>query len=606
MRTYGLSGSGMDIDQMVKDLMQARRASFDKVWQQKTQTEWQKKDYNTMHKLSQDFRNNTIFDFRKTGSLLPKQVSSSNESILSATANADAANVSHSVIVNQLADGVKLSSSSSINGSGTLVDQFGYTAGTTLDFKINGQAVSVSVTDTTTINDVVSAINKTDANVKANYDATLDRFYIYSNKTGADAKVDFTGSSATGLDLILDKLKLGTVTNQGMVSNAELGISAANYTTQTLSDAFGISGVFSIDVSTSSGTHNIPIDGALNTLSDIIGAINLYAGADAASYDATTQKVTIKADADGSAFSISSNGATGQDFLINQLKLTAFGQDAEIKLDGVDLTQASNNFTVSGVAYNLKSVSTTPTSINIQPDIDKTIDNVKSFVDSYNTMIGAVNAELIEDKYRGFMPLTDAQKKDMKENDIKAWEEKAHSGLLRRDPILSDMITSLRSAFSNPISGLTGDYRSASSIGIVTGSYIDEDGNMTSEFSNGGKLYVDEDELRKALTKDPDIVSKIFGTSGDTKETKGVAHRLYDQMYISIDKIKDQAGLPGAPDTQSFLAKRLENYTESLNTMDLRLRNVEELYYRQFDAMEAALNRLNQQNTWLLEQFGGS
>ncbi|MBC2723824.1 MAG: hypothetical protein HGJ97_14265, partial [Desulfosporosinus sp.] len=349
MRTYGLSGSGMDVDQMVKDLMKARRASFDKVWQQKTQTEWQKKDYNTMYTLSQDFRNSTIFDFRKSGSLLPKQVTSSNDSVLSATANADAANVSHSVVVSQLADGVKLSSSDSINASGTLVSQFGYTAGSTLDFKINGQGVSVSVTDTTTIYDVVSAINQTDANVKANYDTTLDRFYIYSNKTGAEAKVDFTGSSSTGLDFILNKLKLGTVTDQGMVSNAELGIDAASYTTKTISEAFGISGVFSIDVKTSTGTHNIPINGASNTLSDIIGAINSYAGSEVASYDATTQKVTLKADADGNAFSISSNDATGQDFLINQLKLTTFGQDAKLKLDGVDIARSTNSFTISGV-----------------------------------------------------------------------------------------------------------------------------------------------------------------------------------------------------------------------------------------------------------------
>jgi len=496
MRTYGLSGSGMDIDQMVKDLMKARRASFDKVWQQKTQMEWQKKDYNTTYTLSEDFRNSTISDFRKTASLQPKQVTSSDDSILSATANADAANVSYSVVVNQLAEGVKLSSSGEIGGSGTLVSQFGYTAGDTLDLKINGQAVSINVTATTTLYDVVSAINKSDANVKANYDATLDRFYIYSNKTGAEAKVDFTGSSATGQDFILNKLKLGA--------------------------------------------------------------------------------------------------------------MTTFGQDARINLDGVDITQATNSFTISGVTYNLKSESATPTNISIQPDIDKTIANVKAFVDSYNTMLGAVTSEMNETKYRDFLPLTDAQKADMKENDIKAWEEKARSGLLRRDPILSDMITNLRSAFSTPISGLTGDYRSASSIGIITGSYIDEDGNITTESSNGGKLYVNEDELRKALTEDPDIVYKIFGSSGDTKETKGVAQRLYDQMYTSINKLKDQSGIPSTTDTNSFLAKRLENYTESLSAMDRRLMTIEERYYRQFDAMEAALNKLNQQNGWLLEQFSSN
>ena len=33
IRTYGLSGSRMDVDQLVKDLMSARREQYNKVWQ---------------------------------------------------------------------------------------------------------------------------------------------------------------------------------------------------------------------------------------------------------------------------------------------------------------------------------------------------------------------------------------------------------------------------------------------------------------------------------------------------------------------------------------------------------------------------------------------
>lgn len=599
MRTYGLSGSGIDVDQMVKDLMKARRASYDTTWQKKTQAEWQKKDYNSMYTLVQDFRNSTVFDFRKTSSLQPKLVTSSNDSVLTATANADAANVSHAVKVSQLADGVKLSSGSAINGSGTLVSQFGYAEGSTLDFKINGQAVSVKITDTTSLYDVASAINKTDAKVKASYDTTLDRFFLYSNKTGSDAQVDFGGSSADGLDFIFNKLKLGTVTNQGMVSNAQLGPDAA---TKTVGEAFGISGNFTITVTTASGSHNISVDGSRN-LSAIIGDINDSLDSQIASYDTETQKLTLKATEGSGTFSISSSDAAGRDFLINQLKLTSYGQDAKINIDGVDVTQASNNFTISGVTYNLKSVSTAPTNISIQADIDKTIANVKAFVDNYNTMIKAVNTELNEDKYRDFLPLTDAQKADMKDSDIDTWQTKAHSGLLRRDPILTELMNNIRSAFSSPVSGLAGDYRSASSIGITTGKYLDEDGNITTELGNGGRLYVDEKELRKALTEDPDIVYKIFGTSGDTTATKGVANRLYDQMDSSLNKLKDKAGIPGVTDTSSFLAKQLKNYTDNLSTLNLKLNDMQERYYRQFDAMEVALSKINQQSSWLLQQF---
>jgi flagellar hook-associated protein 2 len=507
MRTYGLSGSGMDIDQMVKDLMKARRVSYDKVWQKKTQVEWKKQDVNTIYTLADDFRNKTIADFKKQTTLSPKQVTSTNETVASATANADAANVSHSLIVQQLADGVKLSSSGSITDTtagktkGTLADQFdGITATSEFNLAINGKTIAVK--GSMTLNEVVSSINKAGADVKANYDTTLDRFYLYSNKTGAAATVSFAGTDTAGLNF-LSKLK---------------------------------------------------IDG--------------------------TQTYT--------------------------------GQDAIVKLDGVELKQSSNTFTVSGVTYTLKATSfldtngdPIPTSIGVQPDIDKTIANVQSFVDSYNTFMALIQKELKEDKYSDFAPLTDAQKADMKDSEIKAWEEKAKSGSLRRDPILTQMASGLRMSFTEPIKGLTGKYQNATDIGIGTGKYFDDDGNLTTEASNGGKIYVDKDELRKALEEDPDVVFNIFGTPGDTQSTEGVANRLYDQMQTTLSRLKTEAGTPNVTDTTSNMAKSIASYKDQLYDMNSRLAQVEARYYKQFNAMETALNNLSKQSAWLSQQLGG-
>lgn len=515
MRTYGLSGSGMDVDQMVKDLMKARRASYDKVWQKKTQLEWKKQDYNTMYSLTEDFRNSTLSDFRKQSNLIPKQVTSTNDTVISATANGEAANVSHAIIVNQLADGVKLSSSDKITdtasgkSNATLVKQFGYNSAdnTELKFVINGKNVNINITDKTTIYDVVSGINNSGAGVKANYDATLDRFYFYSNKTGASATVNFTDSNLEAIDFVANKLKIDSVSETNLVFN---------------------------------------------------------------------------------------------------------GKNAKVNIDGVDLEQASNSFQVSGVSYNLKSVSSIDpndntkrlaTSISIQADIDKTISTVKSFVDTYNSFLKAINTELNETKYRDFLPLTDAQKTDMKDSDIKAWEEKAKSGTLRRDSLLSQIASTMRLDFANPIQGLSGKYKSAADIGVSTASYVDSDGSMSSELGNGGKIYVDEDKLRKALEEDPDIVYKMFGSSGDTAATQGVATRLYNQMYNSMKSIKDVAGYPDTTDTTSSWAKQLQDFDDRLYDMSDRLQQMEDRYYKQFDAMETALSKLTQQSSWLSQQF---
>ncbi|CVK21625.1 flagellar filament capping protein FliD [Sporomusa sphaeroides] len=521
IRTYGLSGSGMDVDQMVKDLMKARRTSYDKVWQQKTQVEWKKKDFNTLYTLTQDFRNKVVFDFRKQSSLQPKAVSSTNDLVVSATANGDAANVTHSLVVKRLAEGVTWTSSGSITDTGngkskeSLVKQFdGITAGSTLDFKINGKQIEVKVTEETSLNDVVSQINNAGAGVKANYDATLDRFFLYSDTTGAAAGIDFTGSSAAGLNFLGENLKLGS---------------------------------------------------------------------------------EIVTDPD---------------------KQSRSGKDALIVLDGVELTQSANEFQISGVSYNLKSVSATSgtdadgnpiyvsTQINVKADIEKTIANVKAFIEDYNTFLSVYNGELKEDKYRDFMPLTDAQRADLKDSEIAAWEAKAKSGMLRQDPILNQTVNSLRLSFVEPVKGLTGAYRSAVDIGIGTGAYIDSDGKFNAADSkNPGKLYVNEKTLREALEEDPDAVFKIFGTSADTAEDSGVANRLYSQLNTAMSQLKDEAGLPDAVDVQSNLAKRLTSYNDRLTSMMNSLAATEERYYNQFNAMEAALSRLSSQSSWLMQQF---
>lgn len=622
-RTYGLSGSGMDVDQMVKDLMKARRASYDKVWQKKTQTEWKKKDYNTVYTLAEDFRNNTLFEFKKQNTLTPKQVTSTNDTVVSATANSEAANVSHSIIVNQLADGVKMSSSDKITDTSagksneSLVKQFGYDASKNpeLNLAINGKTVKVKITDQTTIYDVVNSINNSGAEVKANYDRTLDRFYLYSNKTGEAAQIDFTGSDAAGLDFIFNKLKINTITGKGISSSASLGLADA---TGTLSSAFGITDAFSFDVTKSDGTKTtINIDPSTKTLANVLDQIKTAAGASSAIYDSASGKVIIKAGT--SNFTLSSTSSTGQDFLTNKLKLAQYGQgqDAKVNIDGVDLAQSSNSFQVSGVSYNLKSVSALDpsdstntrrlaTNINIQADIDKTVSLVKSFKDTYNTFLKAINTELNETKYRDFMPLTDAQKAEMKDSDIKAWNDKAQSGILRNDSILSEMVNNMRMDFATPIEGLTGKYKCAADIGIGTDSYIDDDGKLNDQFTNGGKIYVDEEKLEKALEEDPDAVYKIFGNIGDTTDTQGVANRLYNQMYSSMKRLKDEAGYPGVTDTSSSLALDLRDYDKRLYDMNDRLKQAEDRYYKQFDAMETALSRMNQQSAWLSQQLGGN
>ena len=69
----------------------------------------------------------------------------------------------------------------------------------------------------------------------------------------------------------------------------------------------------------------------------------------------------------------------------------------------------------------------TTADITVSKNIDSVVDQIKSFVEQYNTIMTDVGTKLNEKRYRTYNPLTDEQKSEMKEEDIKKWEEKALS-----------------------------------------------------------------------------------------------------------------------------------------------------------------------------------
>lgn len=603
MRTYGLSGSGMDIDQIVKDLMKARRTSYDKMWQKKTQLEWKKADYNTMYTTLRDYRNTTVFNYKLQSTLMPKTISSTAESTVTATANADAANVSHSINVTQLAEGAKLTSAGNISvpsaSKDTLRTQFGMTTGTADTFDIvlkNGTTSKTITVDTNkSIYDFVSSINNSGVGIKASYDATLDRFFLNTTGSGENVGIDFSDTTdADGRNFINKTLKLADVTTfstTGKTGGPLTGVGGGD-----LLSTLGLSGTAILKLTNGTSTTNITIDSNVDTLDSLITKIN-DAGVNAfSSYNGS--EFTLKATS--GTLSVAGSDQVAIDLLnslqlgINQTLPMVTGKDAQFNLDGVNLTQTSNSFTITEVTYNLKA--TGAANIVVSSDNDKAIANVKAFIDSYNETIAKINSEINEPKYSDFMPLTSEQKTDMKDSEITEWEKKAKSGMLRHDSILQDTIYKLRNAISTSVSGLSGKYTNLSSIGITTG-----------EYTEGGKLYLDENKLKTALEEDPDIVSKLFSSTGDTSSQQGVAVRFYDILKTSMDKIGTVAGYSSTidDDSNSSLAKQIISYTTDLDNLNDRLADIEDRYYKQFDAMEVMLSKMNQQSSWLSQQLGG-
>ncbi|HZK54560.1 MAG TPA: flagellar filament capping protein FliD [Desulfosporosinus sp.] len=498
--TYGLSGSGMDIDSIVKSLMTTQQAKADALLQKKTVTEWQKAAYNAVYDDINAFRT-SVFNFKLQSTLSPNKVSSSNASVATVTAISDAADVNHSLVVTQLAGGVNLTSSATITavaapdklnignqmyGGAAPIGLYKFTIS-------NGEeSKEITIDPAKSINDLVSQINSAGVNVKASYDSTLDRFFMSTTNTGSFAEIkivnDVANDVSWGADFFVDKLKL-------------------------------------------------PIE-------------------------------------------VSTTGKTGK--------------AAEFTLDDVALTQANNSFSISGLTYNLTGVSATPVNISVTNDTDKALASIQSLVDSYNKILADINGKMNETRYKDFPPLTDAQKSVMKETDITAWETKAKSGMLHNDSTLASLVNSMRSAFSNPVTGSTPPYNSGASIGITTGSYTE-----------GGKLYLNTDKLRTALQANPDVLNQMFGATGTDFNTQGIAGRLYDGIKTKMDQVAQIAGTTGGAqyDTQSNFAKKISAYDLQINHQADRFSVVEAAYYRKFNAMELALQQMNSQSSWL-QSFG--
>lgn len=117
MRIGGIV-SGMDTEQMVKDLMRAERVRVDKLFRQEEALKWKREALNTTNKTLAEFILKMRSDFgltttTSTGSVLNRTTSSfdwvkkasiSDESIVKATATASAMEGTHKIKVEQLAE----------------------------------------------------------------------------------------------------------------------------------------------------------------------------------------------------------------------------------------------------------------------------------------------------------------------------------------------------------------------------------------------------------------------------------------------------------------------------------------------------------------------
>ncbi|MBG9586616.1 flagellar filament capping protein FliD [Cytobacillus firmus] len=277
------------------------------------------------------------------------------------------------------------------------------------------------------------------------------------------------------------------------------------------------------------------------------------------------------------------------------------GENAAFVINGLSTTRHSNTFDLNGVNITLKKEFDDGTSatLSINNDGNKVFENIKSFVEKYNELIGKINGKVSEEKYRSYTPLTDEQREQLGDKQQELWEEKAKSGLLRRDSILTGALTSMRMKMYQPVSNndINPLYNQLASIGITT----------TSNYLEGGKLEINEAKLKEAINNNPDAVEALFrgGSESAAESEKGIIHRLYDSVNETMDKLKEKAGNSFSTNQQFTLGRTLSDLNSRIDRFEERMIQVEDRYWRQFTAMEKAIQRSNEQSMFLMNQFGG-
>ncbi len=270
-------------------------------------------------------------------------------------------------------------------------------------------------------------------------------------------------------------------------------------------------------------------------------------------------------------------------------------------LDGAEMEETSNNFTVNGITFNLSKTTLDKETgeyenvqITVGKDGDSTYEMVKEALKEYNALIEEMNKLYSADSARGYDPLTDEQKEAMSEEEIKNWEDKIKGSLLRRDNTLGTLLSSMRTALSSSYTDEeTGKTYSLSSFGIVTGNYT-ENGKLHIYGDEDDATYATyEDRLKKALEEDPEQVmntlTSVFG-------------KLYETMTEKCAKTEVSSALTFYNDKQ--YNSLLKDYEDDLDIMEDRIKELEDKYYKQFTAMETALSKLQSQQNSLASLLG--
>lgn len=248
---YGLSGSGLDIESLVKVGMISKQNQLNKMQQTETTNTWLKEEWSTIYDKYKDYQN-TLSTFKMQSNMNAMKASSGNPNVVTATANGAAAAMTHNVQVSQVAtnaymmtdngktverastdttkktspylrdilykdftktgkttvEGKEVNTYKVTNPDGTIKDVKGSDVALSIGFSDGENSSTISYTyeelfgGDKSLNDFASAIASSGVSLQGNYDSVNDTFAIYAKNSGTKSIIGISANDDTGADLL--------------------------------------------------------------------------------------------------------------------------------------------------------------------------------------------------------------------------------------------------------------------------------------------------------------------------------------------------------------------------------------------------------------------
>ncbi|MCO7534803.1 flagellar filament capping protein FliD [Pseudomonas asiatica] len=386
-------------------------------------------------------------------------------------------------------------------------------------------------------------------------DKTAPSFNAYAATSANDkvAKVTSGNTAVAGsYDIQVAKLATGSkVASQAFVEGASKAIAAGTLTIEQGDPAVGGT-AYTIEVGAGATLQSVRDQINKEMSANGISA-NIITGEDGARLVLTSSKtgagndLSLKGDVDQTELNIVGTQkmvGTGAGYI------TDIAQDAELTIDGLKITSATNTISdsISGLSLELISESAAATKVTVAANNDGLKTSIQSFVDAYNTLQKAITS------------LTSTSRDD---------DDNLVLGPLTNDPTTRSLLGDIRKVLSEV--GAGDQLTTLSQLGINT----QKDGTL--EFNSTKFAAAMNDKKLGA-----EVQELFTGTNG-----------IFERMNKAIDPYNATDG--SLASRNSALSNVAKNLSEQQAALDRRTDSLTESLTKKYVALDTALGKMKAQ-----------